>query len=372
MKILHIGKYYPPYWGGIEKVNFDLVESLNEQGYHTDVLCFNNTKNTVVEDNKGYKIYRSSIITSAFSSPLSFSIFRQLRKIFSQYDIIHLHTPNPMGAIALQSTPFKGKIIVHWHSDIIKQKKLKKIYAPFQTMLLKRADKIIVTTPNYLEGSEALSPYKNKCEVIPIGISNSDFVSNERLREELKSNYQNKKIIFSIGRLIYYKGFEYLIEAAKLLPDDHIVLIGGTGVLSKKLEQKIKLNNLEQKVKLLGNIPFDQLGEYYRRADIYCLPSTERSEAFGVVLIEAMSFGCPIVATNIKGSGVPWVSEDQITGITVPPKDSHALADAIKTITNNTELAKKYSINSKKKYKSVFEKGVMAKKTIQLYKTLIS
>jgi len=370
MRILHIGKYYPPYFGGIEKVNYDLVESLNENGISTDVLCFNNQNKTQVE-NKGYNIYRAATINSAFSSPLSFSIFKQLRKIHNNYDIIHVHVPNPMGAIALQSVSFKGKVIVHWHSDIIKQKKLKKIYRPFQEKLLQRADRIIVTTSNYIEGSADLRPYRNKCKVIPIGISKSDFVANELFREQLKQQYKDKKVVFSIGRLIYYKGFEYLIEAAKKLPDNVVVLIGGTGILKEDLQKQIEKSQVEEKVTLLGNIPFENLGEYYNRADIYCLSSTERSEAFGVVLIEAMSFGCPIVSTNIKGSGVPWVNRNNDTGIVVEPKNSDLLAEAITRIATSPELATKFSINSLIRYDAEFSKEKMTQRTIELYKELM-
>lgn len=372
MKILHIGKYYPPVRGGIEKVSFDLVESLNKMGYQADILCFNDSKKTEIDFNRGYQIHRSSILTSAFSSPLSSSIFRSIKKLFRQYDIIHLHVPNPMGAIALQSVPFKGKIIVHWHSDIIKQQFLKKIYRPLQDKLLRRADKIIVTSPNYLEGSNCLKKYKTKCEIIPLGISNDDLPINEQFRKELNDLYQNKKIILSIGRLIYYKGFEYLIDAAKKLPDDYIILIGGTGILKEQLIKQITDNHLGNKVKLLGDIPFDHLGEYYRRSDAYCLPSTERSEAFGVVLIEAMSFGCPIISTNIKGSGVPWVNQNGQTGIVVEPKDSASLAKGIEAITKDNETRQLYAQNSRKRYEAEFTKEKMVERTIHLYKSLLN
>lgn len=370
MKILHIGKYYPPYFGGIEKVNFDLVESLNENGYQTDQLCFNH-QSILTSENREYNIFRVSVLNTAFSSPVSFSIFRKIQEIYKNYDIIHIHVPNPIGAIALQSVPFQGKIVVHWHSDIIKQKILKKIYKPFQNKLLKRADYVIVTSPNYLEGSTDLRQFHNKCSVIPIGVSNDEFISNESFRNVLIDRYNNKKVIFSIGRLIYYKGFEYLIEAAKYLPDDCIVLIGGTGVLNEKLKHKIEVNHLHDKVKLLGNIPFEELGEYYNRADIYCLPSTERSEAFGVVLIEAMSFGCPIVSTNIIGSGVSWVNQNNITGLVVEPKNAKQLAEAINRIVNNKELKLIYSKNSFKRYLKFFNKDKMVIETIKLYKSLM-
>jgi len=369
MKILHIGKYYPPYFGGIEKVSFDLVESINRSGYQADVLCFNHKPGSSTEFS-GYKITRASTITAAFSSPLSISIFKILKDIYIDYDIIHLHVPNPMGVVALQSIPFKGKIIIHWHSDIIKQTFLKKFYRPFQIKSLERADSIIVTSPTYLADSFDLQPFKDKCTIIPIGISNSDFLSDEKFKIELGKRYKNKKVIFSIGRLIYYKGFEYLIEAAKDLPNDYIVLIGGTGILADKLQNQINENNLQKKVTLLGNIPFVHLGEYYKRADLYCLPSTERSEAFGVVLIEAMSFGCPIVYTNIPGSGVPWVNVNNETGISVEPKNAKELSNAIMKILNDETLRNRFSQNTITRYNSEFKLELMTERTIHLYESL--
>lgn len=371
MKVLHIGKYYPPFFGGIEKVNFDLVESLNEAGFSADVLCFNH-QTEKIENEFNYNVIRASTLTSAFSSPLSLSIFKILRNIHNSYNIIHLHLPNPMGAVALQSVPFKGKIIVHWHSDIVKQKLLKKFYYPLQTKLLKRADSIIVTTPNYLNGSNDLLPYRNKCTIIPIGISKDEFKRNDAFKNELQTKFKNKKIVFSIGRLIYYKGFEFLIEAAKKISDDFVILIGGVGTLHEKLNAQIIKNNLQQKVILLGKIPFSNLAEYYRHADIFCLPSIEKSEAFGVVLIEAMSFGCPIISTNIPGSGVSWVNQNNTTGLVVEPKNSDALAEAIEKIGNNPEKQMEYSKNSISRYEEVFTKNKMVMKTIELYQNVLN
>ena len=125
MKVLHLGKYYPPHFGGIERVNYDLVESINQQGICADVLCFNDSSISLYEEGK-YKIYRAANLFTLRSTPFSISLLKILRQIHQNYDIIHLHLPNPMGAIALQLVNFKGKIVIHWHSDIIRQKTLKK------------------------------------------------------------------------------------------------------------------------------------------------------------------------------------------------------------------------------------------------------
>lgn len=370
MKILHLGKYYPPHFGGIEKVNYDLVEGINELGYSTDELCFNEKCTNILEEKK-YKIYRAANLFKLNSTPFSFSILKILRRIHHHYDIIHIHLPNPTGAIALQLVNFKGKIVVHWHSDIIKQKILKKFYAPFQKALLKRADKIIVTSPPYLEGSDDLKEFKNKCEIIPIGIDEKELTCDEQFLSILREKYCTKKIIFSVGRLIYYKGFKYLIEAAKNLPDDFLILIGGTGELYDELQNQIKANHLESNVKLLGKIPADKIACYYNLCDVYCLPSCEKSEAFGVVQLEAMSFGKPIVSTNIPFSGVPWINEHGKTGLVVAPKNPKALSDAIISILSDQKTRENFGLQAHHKFLKEFTAEKMCQRTVNLYKSLL-
>lgn len=371
MKVLHIGKYYPPFFGGIEKVNFDLVEGLNKHDIQTDVLCFNHLKGQSFENTK-YKITRSKTLINVFSTPISLSFFWKLRRIKKDYDIVHIHLPNPIASIALQYSGFKGKVVLHWHSDIVKQKKLKLLYGPFEKAILKRADKIIVTSPNYLEASETLKPYLSKCAVIPIGIDSSEFPTNIPFREKLENETKGKKVIFSLGRLIYYKGFEYLIDAAKQLPNHAVVYIGGVGELNSVLSEQIKSNNLEERVKLIGKIPFNEIGEYYRRADVFCLPSNERSEAFGVVLIEAMSFGCPVVCCNIKGSGVPWVATDNKNALIVPPFDSKGLSYALLELINDAKKRGEFSEASLHRYERLFQLNSMLDSTISLYRDVMN
>jgi len=366
MKVLHIGKYYPPFFGGIEKVNFDIVEGLNKEGIHTDVFCFNHETGTTIEENK-YKIFRTSVATTRFSTPISFSLFKNLRAIYKEYDIIHIHMPNPTAALAFQFLPFKGIIILHWHLDIVKQRILKIGYKPFQSHLLKKADAVITTSEEYLDNSDDLRPYRNKCHIIPIGIENSYLTENPEFRKKLQSDYHGKNIVFSLGRLIYYKGFEYLIDAARELDDDCIILIGGIGPLMASLKDRIKHYKLEHKVKLLGKIPEHELGEYYHNASVFCLASIERSEAFGIVLVEAMSCGCPLVSTSM-GSGTSWVNKQ--TGLVVPAKNASELASAITKIVKDTNLRSKFSENGRNRFQKEFRLETMTARTLQLYRDL--
>lgn len=369
MKVLHIGKYYPPYFGGIEKVNYDLVEGLNEQNVETDVLVFNHLINIKKEDKK-YKIYRARTLFTFASQPISFDFFRIFKKIYKKYDVLHFHLPNPLATVTILLFNPKTKIVLHWHSDIVKQKILLIFYDKFQRWLLNRADKIVTTSPNYIEGSKILQEYKHKTIFVPIGINENEFQIDNTVYENLKNKYNGKKIVFSLGRLIYYKGFEYLVDSAKYINNDVIILIGGSGTLKNKLQQQIIENKLQNKVKLIGNIPFNELGSYYKICNLFCLPSIEKSEAFGVVQIEAMAFKKPIISANICGSGVPWVNINNHTGKVVNIKDSHAIAEAINQILSNDNDYDRYSNNSKIRFTKLFTKNNMVNEFINVYEGL--
>lgn len=372
MKVLQLGKYYPPHFGGIETVTFDLCEGLNEKGIQTDVLCSNidNTYEELVY--KSHTIYRTKSLGIFASTPISFQIITKLKKIADEYDIIHVHLPNPMTTLAIFLVRPKAKIVLHWHSDIVKQKYILKIFNPLQNWLLKRADKIIATSPKYIEGSIPLKRYITKVESIPLGIDPNKIVSSDEKVKSILKKYKNKKIIFSLGRLEYYKGFEYLIKAAQYLDDSYIILIGGTGSLYDELKKIIIEHDLENKVTLLGRVSEDELGNYFQASDIFCLPSVAKSEAFGVVQLEAMCFNKPLIATKIVGSGVDWVNQDGVTGINVPIKNPHAIAEAIIKILSNKEIYMKYSNNSGKRFNELFTKKHMIDNFIQLYKKLLS
>ena len=187
-----------------------------------------------------------------------------------------------------------------------------------------------------------------------------------------QKKYKNKKIVFSLGRLTHYKGFKYLVEAAKYLNDDCVVLIGGKGELHDVLEKQVQESGLSEKVHFIGRVEDEDLGNYLKAADLFCLPSHNRTEAFGVVLLESMSLGLPIVACKIEGSGVPWVNEDGVTGLNVPIADPIALASAINNILNDLKLREVFSNNAISRYESFFTKQRMITSIIELYESLIS
>ena len=373
MKILQLGKFYPPSIGGIQLVMYDITETINKnKDIECDVLCSNDVNLYTEEVINNYRVFRTKTFGTYFATSATPQMIFKLRNIISEYDIIHLHLPDPMANLALFFANTKNKkVILHWHSDIIKQKYLLKLYEPLQKWLMKRADKIIATTPKYIKESKYLQNFESKCVSIPIGIDRDKLKSSIDLVNNIKDKYKNKKIIFSLGRCVYYKGFEYLIDSAKYLTDEYMILIGGNGPLKENLQNKIIKNGLENKVKLLGRVEDDVLGSYYEACDIYCLPSIVKSEAFGIVQIEAMSFSKPIVATKIDGSGVDWVNKNHVSGINVNPKDSKGLAIAFNKLMSNNDIYKKYSEGSKNRFTKLFDRDTMANSIFNLYKEIL-
>lgn len=370
IRILHLGKSYPA-TGGVERVALDILDGITGTDMQCDMLCANGENGkpaTTYERSANTKIICLKKIGTKFATPIVPSMIPTLRKICGGYDIIHIHHPNPMTALALWLSGYKGKVIVHWHSDIQKQRHLLKFYMPLQNWMLGRADAIIGTTPTYIHGSSHLRNYRSKCVSIPIGIN--PIQPDKKAVDTLRQRYEGKKIIFGLGRLVHYKGFEYLVDAAKELPDDYVVLIGGEGILRESLQKRIDYNGLNDKVKLVGYIPDDDLPAYYGACDIYCLSSIMKTEAFAIVQLEAMSCGKPIVATNIRHSGVPWVNADGVSGLNVNIEDGNALAQAIIRIMEDPELYRKFSEGAKARFNSLFRKETMNKKVIALYRQL--
>ncbi len=373
MKILQLGKFYPPDTGGMETALHNITEGLNHKGIQCDVLCANSKKEYKEEIVDGYKIFRTANYGKLSSTSITPQMIIKLKEIIANYDIIHLHHPNPMANLALLfANPKKQKIVLHWHSDIIKQQFEFKFYKPLLIWMLKKTDVIIGTSQKYIEASEQLKDFQHKCIAIPRGIKRNDLFANNERSREIREKYPNKRIIFSLGRFIYYKGFEYLIESAKYLPDEYIILLGGEGELKKKYEQIISENGLSQKVFLVGRIAQKDLGSYYQACDLFCLPSIAKSEAFGLVMVEAMSFGKPIVATKINGSGTDWVNQDGITGLNVDPENAEELAKAFKTILENPTIYQKFSENAYQRYLNEFTIETEVNKLIDIYRTILN
>lgn len=370
VKILQVGKFYP-IRGGVEKVMYDLMLGLAERNIHCDMLCATTEDHPggVIEINKYAQVIAISTQFKFAATMIAPKLVMRLRQIAKEYDIIHIHHPDPMACSALFLSGYKGKVVLHWHSDILKQKTLLKVYGPLQNWLIKRADMIVGTTPVYVRESSFLSTVQKKVDYIPIGVS--PVVPDQTKVQELRKRYANKKIIFSLGRLVEYKGYKYLIEAISCLGCDYQLLIGGKGPLNLELEALIEQLGMQDRVELLGYIADEDIPAYYGACDVFCLSSVLKTEAFAIVQIEAMSCAKPIVSTKIPGSGVSWVNADGESGLCVEIKNARSVADAVRTITSDSERYNQLADGSFRRYQSFFTRDKMVDKALEIYERVL-
>jgi len=374
MRVLQLGKHYPPYVGGTEKVIQVLTETLNFFGIKTDVLCSNHLRSFEELDFGGYKVIKTPRWFKFASTSISPLMIKKLREIMDDYDIIHVHMPDPMANLALFFARPKSKIVVQWHMDIVRQKLLLPLYKPLLVWLFKRADLILLSSQKVKKESQFKEFFKEKGEVLPLPFDNEEFKKagiDESFKRRILELSKKRKIVLSVGRLVYYKGFDVLIKAGKLLPEDLTIFIVGEGPLRRKLEVLIKKLNLQDKVFLLGEIvDRSKLFACYEVCHLFCLPSLYRSESFGIVQLEAMSFGKPVISTRIPASGVCEVNIDGETGLCVEPGDEKALAEAILTLIKDKELYQRLSAKALK-HTEKFYKDRIVKKLIDLYRNLL-
>lgn len=371
MKILHVSKYFYPYIGGIENTCKQLVDYMPE--HQIAVICFNEGNKDIVEKVSGTTVYRVATWINISRQALSLSYFGMLHKALKEFqpDIIHFHWANPFpAAVLLTMIPKRVKLVVHWHMDIIKQVSIYPFIKPIETAFLKRADMILVTSPNYRDGSLPLQRFKKKIRVLPSAID----VDGLRIRKEdeehissIKRKYGEKKIVFFIGRHIQYKGLSYLIEAEPLVKSDCVFVIGGIGPLTSELKQKCK----SKRVYFTGRLSEDELRCYYYAASVFAFPSITKNEAFGLALAEAMCCGTPAVTFTISGSGVNWVSLNGITGLEVSNGDVGAYAQALDCLLSDDFLCRQYSQNGITRVKANFTIPVMIEKMKRYYEMLM-
>lgn len=361
LRILQVNKAYYPHVGGIESLVRQYSEELGRiDGVEVSVLvCRENRGKTFRENVNGVNVVRAGSMGTYFSCPLSFSFIRLFRKMAKNADVIEIHVPFPLADAALLLSGFKGRVVIAWHSDVVKQKKLMLLYKPLMMHMLKRADCIITATKGHIDGSSYLPAFRGKCRVIPYGITPDDYLSVQRkpILTNLCNNKNSVKIFFT-GRLVYYKGIDVLLNAFRKVKGCEL-FIAGTGELDAQLKAYTEHHKIASKVHFLGFLPDETLRQAYADCDIFVLPSVAKSEAFGIVQLEAMVYGKPVVNTNLP-SGVPFVSLDGQTGLTVPPSDPEALAKALNNLAENKTLREIYGNNAAERVRKYFnEKNVI-------------
>lgn len=373
MRVLQISKFYPPVMGGIEAVAWELTEGLNRAGVPTDVLCSHQRLlHTQDKAASGYRIFRSGSLGTLLSTSIAPSMVCHLRRFANDCEIIHLHMPDPMAAMAVYLAQPQCRLVVHWHSDVIRQRWALKLYTPLQEWILRRADIIIATSHAYFEDSYPLKPWRHKVSVVPIGITDRAGGADSAKVEAYRQLAGGRRIVLALGRMTYYKGFDVLINAAASLPEDCVVLIGGSGELLNEYQELVRRRGLNNKILILGHIHQDNLLSLLEACSVFCMPSNVRAEAYGVAMLEAMLMSKPIVASNISGSGVPWVNVHGLTGLNVPVSNPAALAEGLTSILTDDKLRKRFGTAARHRYLQEFNVELMIHRVINLYGSMMS
>ena len=355
MRILHISKYYYPYIGGVENTCKYLADNFSTNN-DVAVVCFNEQKEDRIDIVDGVKIYRVGSKLTIARQALSLSYSPILRRAIREFkpDIIHFHWANPYPAfVLLTMIPKKVKLVIHWHMDIIKQKKIYRLIKPIETALLKRADRILVTSPVYGDCSLPLQPFKNKLDVVQSAIDERLFIKqngDDNRIAEIKKQYNNKPIVFFVGRHIQYKGLPYLLDAEKNVKCDCVFVIAGKGPLTEELEASCH----SSRVHFIGKVSDDDLRCYLYTSTVLAFPSITKNEAFGLSLAQGMYCKLPAVTFTIEGSGVNWVSLNDKTCLEVPNKNTKAYAEAIDKLVNDKKLHDKLAEAGYERVKNLF------------------
>lgn len=356
-KILHVSKYYYPFSGGTEQIARDCVLALKET-YNQKVIAFNDGKEDKIDIVDGVEVTKCGCFTKVSAQSLSTTYKRRLHQIMMEFspDIVIFHYPNPFVAELLlkELTYSHAKLIVYWHLDIIRQKILRTFFGPQNKKLLARADKVIATSPNYIEGSPWLQSVKEKCVVVPncINVERMKITPEiEQRAEEIRKENEGKTVCIAVGRHTEYKGFSYLIQASKLLDNKFQIYITGKGELTEKLHEEARD---DEKVTFTGRIDDTELKALILASDIFCFPSITKNEAFGLALAEGMYYEKPAITFTIPGSGVNYVSLNGVTGIEVENCNIKKYAEAMRILSQDEKLRLKYGKAGKERVEKNF------------------
>jgi glycosyltransferase involved in cell wall biosynthesis len=378
LKILYLYKDYYPVLGGIENYTRQLAEAMLARGHEVEVLVTNTARTTRQEQVAGVPVLKTGRWVNISSAPLSPRLgLEYLRRLYGagRPDIVHLQFPYPPGELVWllgSYLPSFGRLrprtVLTYHSDIVRQKRLLTFYNPFLRQVLRRVDVILPTSPNYIESSDYLRPLAAKCRVVPLGL---DYTRFSQAQPTAALRDQPGPLVLFVGRLRYYKGLQYLIEAMPQVRPDARLLIVGTGPMENALRAQVARLNLGERVSFAGDVADTDLPGYYAAADIFVLPSCERSEAFGVVQLEAMAAARPVISTEL-GTGTSYVNQPGETGLVVPPADPVALAQALNSLLTDPQKRATLGRRGQARVQAEFSLEKMSQRVEAIYMELSS
>jgi glycosyltransferase involved in cell wall biosynthesis len=345
-------------------------------------LVHHQDRSSLKETIDGIPIFRASSLGQVLYTPVSLSFPLLLRKMIRSFrpHLLHLHFPNPSAFWCLALREARAlPWVIQWQSDVVPStidRRLQpayRCYRPMEQRMLKRAKKILVASEPYLNHSSPLKPWISKCAVVPLGVDPGRLPWPEATALKLaeKSWQPGSLRVLAVGRLTYYKGFDVLINAAAKT-DGITVQIVGDGNLAADLQRAIRQKGLKNRVRLRGGLSNEILRALFTTCHVFCLPSLERTEAFGVVLLEAMRYGKPIVVSDIPGSGPGWVVREGDCGWMVPPGDADALAMQLKNLSATPNLCRGLGEKGRENFNKKFHIQSVAQNVMEIYEDILT
>lgn len=372
MRVLLLYKDYYPVVGGIENNIRLLARGLRERGVDARVLVTNTGTATTREAVDGVPVTRTGRQAHILSTPISLPFFAELRRQMAAVDLVHLHTPYPPAELAQLLLGRSKPAVITYHSDIVRQRRTGKLYAPLLRKVLQRAALVAASSPVYIESSPFLRNVRPKCRVIHFGIETERFAETEQVRgdaQRLRRHYDDLPLLLFIGRLRHYKGVDVLIRAMHRIKAT--LLIIGTGPMQEAWQNLAQAEGLVDKVFFLGDASEREGLAARYAAELFVLPSTNRAEALGIVQLEAMACGMPVVCTEL-GTGTSYVNRNGVTGVVVSPNDPQALAAAINRLLVSPALRAKMGAEGRRRVREAFSFHSMIDSTIAFYQEALS
>lgn len=365
IKVLHVYKtYYPDTVGGVEAVIEQICTASQPLGIQSQVLTLSQEAHPI--EHNAVTVHRAHLDLELASTGFSWQFIFMLKRLAKEVDVVHYHFPWPFMDMAHFLARVKKPTVLTYHSDIVKQKNLLKVYRPLMNQFLKSVDCIVATSPNYLETSEVLQCFKHKTRTIPIGLDRNSYPqpSNERLIE-WRSKLPTQFFLF-VGVLRYYKGLHTLLEA--LASCDYPTVIAGTGPEAHQLQLQAKQLGLKNII-FLGKVSELDKFALLQLCFAFVFPSHLRSEAFGISLLEAAMYGKPLISCEI-GTGTTYININQETGISLPPESPIALQQAMQRLWDHPNIAREMGVAAQARYNELFTSQKTTEQYVELYRML--
>ncbi|WP_095165051.1 glycosyltransferase family 4 protein [Pseudomonas sp. Irchel 3H3] len=369
MRVLHFYKtYLSETFGGIEHVMFELCESGAAHGIESQVLTLSANPVPAVIPFGQHQVHRAKLDVQIASTGFSYSVLKQFRELAAEADVINYHFPWPFMDVVHFLSGMNKPSVVTYHSDIIRQKLLLKLYQPLMTRFLASADRIVAASPNYLHTSEVLKKFPDKTRVIPYGLNKAAYPTSDPERMARWRERLGERFFLFVGVMRYYKGLHILLEALKGV--DYPVVIVGAGPLEAELHAQAAALGLRN-IQFLGRLDDEDKAALLELSYAIVFPSHLRSEAFGISLLEGAMYGKPMISSEI-GTGTSYINSHGETGLVVPPSDPPALRQAMRTLWDNPQQAAAMGIKAEARYRQLFSAEEMGRQWAALYEEVLA